>query len=229
MSLSIIVPMLNEQAQLPGLLRHLEPCRQRGCEVLLVDGGSHDGSQQTATRLLAATAGVRLLHSARGRARQMNTGAAAARHDILLFLHADTRLPEHAARHITQALARSKACWGRFDARIDGHSRWLGVIARMMNLRSRWSGIATGDQALFMHRSAYAAVGGYPEQPLMEDIEISRRLRRLSPPACIREPVTTSGRRWDRHGVGRTVLLMWYLRLAYACGVSAESLAARYR
>ncbi len=158
----------------------------------------------------------------------MNAGAAAARSDVLLFLHADTRLPPLADVQVLQALATG-ACWGRFDVRIEGRPRMLRVVSTLMNLRSRWSGIATGDQAIFVTRSALDRVGGFPVQPLMEDIEISRRLKRLSAPACLRARVHTSGRRWEQHGVWRTIVLMWRLRWRYWRGESPARLAEAYR
>jgi rSAM/selenodomain-associated transferase 2 len=164
----------------------------------------------------------------RGRASQMNAGAAVATSGVLLFLHADTQLPADAQALVEQAL-RSHA-WGRFDVAIDGRSRWLPLVAALMNLRSRASGIATGDQAIFMRRDAFDAVGGFADQPLMEDIELSRRLRaRFGAPACLRAKVLTSGRRWDERGAWRTIALMWRLRLLYRLGVPAERLAAQYR
>lgn len=224
MRLSVIVPMLNEAAVLPRLLPQLRALKRQGCEVLLVDGGSDDDSPG-----LIAQAGLRVLASPRGRARQMNHGAAHAAGDLLLFLHADTRLPESALSAITQTLRSSNAVWGRFDVLIEGTHPMLRVVAAMMNLRSRWTGIATGDQAMFVTRAAFDTVGGFPDQPLMEDIELSRRLRRLSRPACIGQPVLTSGRRWESRGVWRTILLMWRLRWAYWRGAAADELAQRYR
>lgn len=224
MKLSVIVPMFNEAAVLPDLLAHLLPLQRSGCEVLLVDGGSHDGSAA-----MARTAGFTVIDSAKGRARQMNAGARAAKGDVLLFLHADTRLPDGAARRVTQALADSRKVWGRFDVHITGQSPTLRLVARMMNWRSRCTGIATGDQAIFVRRTAFQACGGFPDQPLMEDIELSRRLKRRSAPICIAERASTSGRRWESRGVWRTILLMWRLRLAYWLGASAESIARAYR
>lgn len=219
---SIIVPMLNEAAVLPDLCEHLAPLARSGVEILFVDGGSQDGSEA-----IARAAGFCVLTSAAGRARQMNAGARAARGDVLLFLHADTRLPDGAVPAVEAAL--QSRVWGRFDVRIEGRSWMLRVVAALMNLRSRLTGIATGDQALFMTRSAYEAVGGFPDQPLMEDIEISRSLKRLGPPACLRLRVTTSGRRWETRGVWRTIVLMWWLRWRYWRGVPAEVLARAYR
>ena len=185
----------------------------------MVDGGSDDGTPQ-----LAAGLCDRLLDAPRGRALQMNAGARAARGDALLFLHADTRLPPEADRAVLESL-RSRA-WGRFDVRIEGRHPLLGVVGRLMNLRSRLTGIATGDQAIFVRRDAFA---GYPEIALMEDVALCKALKRRGPPACLRLRVTTSGRRWETRGVVRTILLMWRLRLAYALGADPARLAERYR
>lgn len=222
--LSIVMPVLNEAAGLGAALLALAPLTARGVQLIVSDGGSHD-----ATVALAEAAGAFVVAAPRGRALQMNAGAQQATAPVLVFLHADTELPKNADRLIDQALADGAAVWGRFDVRIAGRSRWFRLIAALMNRRSRWSGIATGDQAMFMTRAAFDAVGGFPAQPLMEDIEMSRRLRRRSPPACLRDTVLTSGRRWETRGVWRTVLLMWRLRLAYWRGVAPERLAELYR
>ena len=224
MALSIIVPMLNEAAALPGLLAQLARWRTRGCEVVVVDGGSTDGSAT-----MARAAGFTVVDAERGRARQMNAGAALARGEVLVFLHADTQLPTEADAAVRGALADERRDWGRFDVRITGRAPMLRVVAALMNLRSRLTGIATGDQAMFVRREAFDAVGGFPLQPLMEDIELSRRLLRRSRPACLRARVTTSGRRWEQRGVWRTIVLMWRLRWAYWRGVPAEVLAEAYR
>ena len=224
MRVSIIVPMLNEAPGLPGLLARLAELEDQGCEILIVDGGSDDGSVSLAER-----AGFRVLASPKGRARQMNLGAGQATGDVLLFLHADTLLPEGALTTLRQTMQKTAAVWGRFDVVIDGAHPMLRVIATLMNHRSRWTGIATGDQAIFVTRKAFDAVGGYPDQPLMEDIELSNRLRALARPACIPTPVRTSGRRWESRGVWRTILLMWRLRWAYWRGTPAEQLAQWYR
>ena len=264
MKLSIVVPVLNEAAVLPQLLEALHALAAQGCEVIVADGGSTDGtieivrssaddradsnaqdSTLDAGAGAGAGAGLTLVHAPRGRARQMNAGAADASGDVLLFLHADTVLPDGALQAIAQALGhidssadtaaskrkpgQQRACWGRFDVRITGRSPMLAVIARMMNWRSRLTGIATGDQAMFVRRAAFDAVGAFPDLPLMEDIALSSRLRALSHPACITLPVLTSGRRWETRGLWRTIWLMWRLRFAYWRGVPASVLADAYR
>jgi len=165
----------------------------------------------------------------RGRARQMNAGAAAADGEVLLFLHADTQLPADADVAVRAALADGRRAWGRFDVRIAGRAPMLRVVAGLMNLRSRLTGIATGDQAMFVRRQLFQRVGGFPDQPLMEDIELSRRLRALAPPCCLRQRVVTSGRRWETRGVWRTIFLMWRLRWRYWRGESPQALAEAYR
>ena len=222
--LSVVIPALNEAAGIQATLVALAPLVARGAQLLVADGGSTDN-----TVALAQAGGAQVVHVPRGRALQMNAGAQHASGDILLFLHADTRLPPDADRLIVQALASGAQVWGRFDVRIEGRPRMLRVIAACMNRRSRWTGIATGDQALFMTRAEFDAVGGFPAQPLMEDIAMSERLLRRSRPACLRERVVTSGRRWETRGVWRTVLLMWRLRLAYWRGAAPEHLAELYR
>lgn len=221
--ISIVMPVLDEAAGLPAQLQALQPLRLAGHELLVVDGGSQDSSVG-----MAQPWADQVLHSERGRALQMNKGAAAASGDWLLFLHADTRLPGQAAALLQQAWAQG-AAWGRFDVRISGRHPMLRVVAAAMNLRSRLSGIATGDQALFVRRSLFEQLGGYAELPLMEDIELSHRLRRVQRPACLRERVETSGRRWETRGVWRTIWLMWRLRWRYWRGESAQSLAQAYR
>ena len=222
--LSIVVPALDEAEGIAATLQALAPLRARGAEVIVVDGGSRDD-----TVALARPLADRVIEGPRGRARQMNAGAAHASSERLLFLHADTRLPDAADALIARALAAHPLAWGRFDVRIDGRAPMLRVVAALMNRRSRWTGIATGDQAMFMTRAAFEAAGGFPDQPLMEDIELSSRLKRLRAPACLRERVLTSGRRWEQRGVWRTIVLMWRLRLLYALGVRADRLAAWYR
>ncbi len=224
--LAVVMPVLNEAAGLGAALQALAPLMGRGVQVVLADGGSSDATLAIAGE--APLSALTVICAPRGRALQMNAGARQAAGELLLFLHADTVLPPDADTLVQRALASGTHVWGRFDVRIDGRSRWLPVIAALMNLRSRASGVATGDQALFMTRQAFDAAGGFPAQALMEDIEMSRRLRQLSAPACLRAQVVTSGRRWDTHGVWRTVLLMWRLRFAYWRGASPERLAQRY-
>ena len=223
MKLSVVVPVLNEAAGLPGLCEHLMPLVRQGVEVILVDGASEDGSAD-----LIECMGFSLVRAPRGRALQMNAGAAAASGDVLLFLHADTRLPPAALQRLESRVTQVHD-WGRFDVCIEGRSAMLKLVAWMMNTRSRLTGIATGDQALFMTRAAFDAVGGFPPQPLMEDIEMSRRLRALARPICLADQVRTSGRRWEQRGVWRTIFLMWRLRWAYWRGVPASQLAKAYR
>ena len=221
--LSIVVPCLNEAAGIADALTALAPLRRRGSEVIVVDGGSRDG---TAERARAHADAV--ISAPRGRASQMNAGAARARGEILLFLHADTLLPEAADALVVDGLKRARRGWGRFDVAIEGRHPLLKVVACLMNLRSRLTGIATGDHAIFVTRSLFTAAGGYPEIALMEDIALSKRLKRFGPPLCLKHRLTTSGRRWERHGVLRTILLMWRLRLAYWLGADPGKLAPRY-
>jgi rSAM/selenodomain-associated transferase 2 len=222
MKLSVIVPALDEASALPATLAAAAPLRRRGHEVIVVDGGSSD-----ATREAARAGADRVLEAERGRSRQMNAGAAAAAGDVLLFLHADTLLPPDADACIRRALESGRA-WGRFDVRIGGASIALAVVAASMNIRSRLTGIATGDQAMFARREAFEAAGGFPDIALMEDLALSRALKRLSPPACLRERVTTSGRRWSERGVTRTIALMWWLRLQFFLGADPARLARSY-
>ena len=221
--LSIVMPVLDEGEAIAGALDALAELRALGVEVVVVDGGSQDATVQRA-RLRAD----HVLASPPGRALQMNAGAAKASGDVLLFLHADTRLPPEAERLVLDGLARSTRHWGRFDVTIAGRHPMLPVIAFMMNLRSRITGIATGDQAIFVKRDAFREAGGFPAIPLMEDIALSKKLKRAGRPLCLRERTVTSGRRWETHGVFRTILLMWRLRLAYFFGADPATLARRY-
>ncbi|HET7232592.1 MAG TPA: TIGR04283 family arsenosugar biosynthesis glycosyltransferase [Longimicrobium sp.] len=222
--LSIIIPVLNEAPGIAETLGALQPLRARGCEVIVADGGSTDGSAEIA-RALAD----RVVSSPRGRACQQNAGAGEAHGDVLLFLHADTRLPEDADRLVTDGLRASGRGWGRFDVRLTGRHPMLRVIERMIGVRSRLSGIATGDQAIFVRRDWFARAGGFPHLPLMEDVALSKALKRLGPPLCLHETVVTSSRRWEERGVWRTMALMWRLRLEFWLGADAEKLAERYR
>jgi rSAM/selenodomain-associated transferase 2 len=211
--LSVVVPALNEAAGIRAALEALAPLRARGHEVIVVDGGSTDGTAQ-----LAAGLCDQLLVTAPGRALQMNAGARAASGDMLVFLHADTRLPADFA-------IPDSSRWGRFDVRIEGRHPLLKLVAWSMNLRSRLTGIATGDQAMFVRRELFP---GFPEIALMEDVALSRLLKRRGAPTCLHEKVVTSGRRWESRGVLRTILLMWSLRLRYFLGTSPDKLARRY-
>jgi len=221
-SLSIIVPVLDEAAGIAAALEALTPFRQRGVEVIVVDGGSRDRTMELARPLADRT-----IAAPRGRSPQMNLGAAAASGDILLFLHADTRLPENADRLVLDGLARSGRIWGRFDVCIEG-GRLFGLISFAMNWRSRLTGIATGDQAMFVTRAAFAAAGGFAAIALMEDVALSAKLKRSGKPLCLRARVTTSPRRWRKHGPLRTVLLMWRLRLEFFLGADPAKLAQAY-
>jgi rSAM/selenodomain-associated transferase 2 len=220
--ISIVVPVLDEATGIAAALSALQPLRAAGAEVIVVDGGSRDDTVALATPLAD-----RVAAAPQGRASQMNAGAAIARGDTLLFLHADTRLPGDALALVAGALHRGTE-WGRFDVRIEGRSPWLPLVAALMNRRSRLTGIATGDQAMFATRAAFAEAGGFPDMPLMEDIELSKRLLKRGRPACIGVQVTTSGRRWERHGVWRTILHMWWLRLRYFFGADPRRLAREY-
>jgi len=221
--LSIVLPVVNEAEAIGAALRRLAGYRSRGTEVIVADGGSNDDTADRARPLAD-----RVITAPRGRARQMNAGAAAAAGDVLVFLHCDCILPDNADRHVLDGLAQSHAAWGRFDVRIDGRHPLLRIVAAMMNMRSRVTGIATGDQAMFMRRDAFEKAGHFPDIPLMEDIALSKALKRISPPLCLRARVTASGRRWEENGVMRTIVLMWRLRLAYFLGSSPAALAKRY-
>jgi rSAM/selenodomain-associated transferase 2 len=221
MRLSVVMPALNEADGIEQALTSLAPLRARGVEIVVADGGSSD-----ATVALACPLADLVIAAPRGRGAQMNAGAAASDGDVLLFLHADTRLPHDADALIGDGLLRSGCTWGRFDVRIAGVHPLLPIIAAMMNLRSRMTGIATGDQAIFISRAAFGA--GFPEIALMEDIAMAKRLKRMGRPLCISSPVVTSGRRWEEHGVMKTIVLMWCLRLAYFLGANPARLARSY-
>jgi len=221
--LSIVIPVLNEAPSIGASLACLQPLREQGAEVIVVDGGSDDDSV-----LQAQPCADVVMDAPRGRARQMNVGAASAHGAILLFLHADTQLPPGADGLIRKAI-EAGGVWGRFDVRIVGQHPMLRVVAILMNWRSCLTGLATGDQAMFVRRDVFERVGGFPDQLLMEDIELSQRLRRLARPVCITRQVATSGRRWETLGVWRTIFLMWRLRWRYWRGESAEHLAEAYR
>lgn len=221
--ISFIIPVLNESSVIHGTLQHLQKIRSAGHEVIAVDGGSDDD-----TAILAAPLVDQLIHSPRGRANQMNAGAVAASGDILCFLHADTLLPVGAENDIVNGMTKLGKTWGRFDVRLSGKSLGLRLIAFMMNLRSRITGIATGDQAIFVSKESFVDVGGFPQIPLMEDIALCQKLRAISTPLCLRQQVITSSRRWEHNGIIKTVLLMWWLRLAYSLGADPGNLATTY-
>ncbi|MCP5425952.1 MAG: TIGR04283 family arsenosugar biosynthesis glycosyltransferase [Gammaproteobacteria bacterium] len=222
-AVSIIVPVLNEASVLVNFLENLQNLRCRECEVLVVDGGSHDASREIAMPLAD-----RVLTSAKGRAEQMNTGAREAGGDILWFLHSDSVPPPNVDRLIIDSFRQSDRAWGRFDVRLSGTHPLLRLIGMMMNIRSRLTGIATGDQGIFVRRAAFEQVGGYANIPLMEDIALSRSLKRISRPICLRTRLIASSRRWEKEGIHKTILIMWSLRLAYFLGVDPKRLARVY-
>lgn len=204
-------------------LAALAPLRQRGHEIIVADGGSADGTADLVEELAD-----RVVLAPPGRAAQMNAGAALARGAVLLFLHADTRLPVEADGLALRGLAASGRVWGRFDVSIEGAHPVFTVIAGCMNRRSRWTGICTGDQAMFVRREVFADIGGFPDIALMEDIAIAKRLKSIGPPLCLRDRAVTSGRRWERQGILRTILKMWRLRLAFFFGADPVRLARDY-
>lgn len=221
--LSVIIPALNEAATIRSMLTALQPFRSIGHEIILVDGGSNDGTRKIAERWVD-----HLLQMPPSRARQMNAGAYYASGDTLVFLHADTYLPPAADYCIFNALEQHKKSWGRFNVQFTSDAWLLKTVAIAMNIRSCLSGIATGDQAIFIKRDLFEAIGGFPDIPLMEDIAISKQLGRYSRPACLKQKLTTSSRRWENHGIINTILQMWRLRLAYFFGANPNDLVKRY-
>ena len=221
--LSVIIPALDEADHITAALQSLASARRRGAEIIVVDGGSSDATVAAAEALADI-----VLRAPRGRAVQLNAGARSARGDVLLFMHADCLAPESVDLILVNALNGRSSAWGRFDVRIQSPRRMLAVVAAMMNARSRWSGIATGDQGIFVTRTLFDHAGGFPLLPLMEDIAMSRDLKRVTKPLCLNEKILTSGRRWERRGVLRTILLMWRMRLAYYLGADPAKLASRY-
>ncbi|MFI8479446.1 TIGR04283 family arsenosugar biosynthesis glycosyltransferase [Pseudomonas sp. NPDC078700] len=221
--LSVIIPARNEAQALPLLLQDLSALRMAGAEIILVDGASED-----ATREVGAASVDQLLSSKPGRALQMNTGAAAAHGEYLWFVHADTRIDAQSIQRLLDTLLE-QPLWGRFDVRLSGQGMMLRLISAMINLRSRVTAIATGDQGIFVARKIFESQGGYASIALMEDVELCSRLKLLARPWCLRPALQTSSRRWEQNGVLRTVVLMWRLRLAYYLGASPESLAREYR
>ena len=232
-TVSIIVPILNEANNLPHLFTHIAGLNPSLQQIILVDGGSNDDSFEWAQKFIAdlnnsnqSAINWQVVKSQAGRARQMNKGASLATSDILLFLHADTELPTHAVADIQTAMQKSE--WGSFNVKLNSRQPMLWVVSHMINLRSRLTSIATGDQAIFITRKLFEQVGGYPQQALMEDVELCKQLKAKSKPACLKSKVITSARRWEQHGTCRTILLMWQLRFDYWRGVSADNIKARY-
>lgn len=217
------MPILNEAAILKTSLKSLQPLRHRDCELLVIDAGSRDGSSEIAEPLVD-----RVIKSRKGRAVQMNTGARIAQGDILWFLHSDCMPPSDADRLIRSALTDLNSVWGRFDVALSGCQPLLRRVETFMNWRSRLTGIATGDQGIFVRRHIFERLGGYPDMPLMEDIALSRSLKRIGRPVCLRQRLLSSSRRWEKHGVVKTILLMWCLRLAYFLGADPARLARIY-
>lgn len=223
-TLSIIVPVLNEGALIDQCLESLQALRAHGHELIVIDGGSRDNTVEK----IAGRADV-VLHTSTGRSTQMNRGAAVARGNVLWFLHVDSRVPAGADKLITNGLESSGRQWGRFDVQLSGNTVLLRCVAFFMNLRSRLTGVTTGDQGIFVTRDAFTRIGGFPPVELMEDIRISCMLKQISAPLCLRKNIVASSRRWERDGLLRTVLLMWMLRLGHALGVSPSCLARIYQ
>lgn len=221
MKFSIVIPTLNEERSIQSCLLALQPLRNQ-CEIIIVDGDSIDN-----TRNLAAPLADKVITSAKGRAKQMNTGVKHAMGDVFIFLHADTGLPENALQLIQQNISITRQ-WGRFDIQLSGRPFMLKVIAQMMNWRSRLTGIATGDQVIFVTRVAFKQAGQYPDIKLMEDITLCNALKKISPPICLKDKVISSGRRWEYNGIYKTILLMWSIRLRYYFGEDPQTLAFLY-
>ena len=222
MFISIIIPVLNEEKSVKALLQQLQIYRQQGHEVIVVDGGSDDE-----TVSISKPIADKVITSDSGRARQMNKGVAESTNEVLWFLHADTSIPENVIETIKKSL--NKYDWGRFNIELSGPQFIFRIIEKMINIRSCLSGVATGDQGIFVNRKIFDSVGGYSEFPLMEDVALSKKLKTISQPACIKETLTTSSRRWEKSGIIKTILLMWYLRFLYWIGVTPDKLAKLYR
>ncbi|MDH5473284.1 MAG: TIGR04283 family arsenosugar biosynthesis glycosyltransferase [Gammaproteobacteria bacterium] len=224
MKISIIIPCFNEEKSILDTLMPLQSMREHGHEVIISDGGSTDNTCQLALPYVDV-----LVSSPKGRAQQMNTGALQANGDVFWFLHADTVAPENADQYINHVIKYNHHIWGRFNVHLSGNRFQFRIIELLMNLRSCLTGIATGDQGIFVLRTYFKELNGYKTIPLMEDIEISMRLKRIRKPACIKHKIITSSRRWEKHGIARTIFLMWKLRLAFYFGVSVEKLASQYQ
>lgn len=221
MKISVVIPAFNESDNIIPTLKCLQTLRSKGHEVILADGHSTDN-----TIVLAEPLVDKIIHSAKGRAVQMNNAASHAQGEILWFIHADTIVPDNAHQLILNKIDNNH--WGRFDVRLSGQHFLFRIIEHLMNFRSRVSGIATGDQGIFIRKHIFQKLNGYADIPLMEDIEMSKRLKQISRPACISEKLITSSRRWEKHGIIKTILLMWRLRLAYFLGVSPSKLVTKY-
>lgn len=228
MGIAVIIPVLNEQKALPDLLLALLPLGFE--EIIVVDGGSRDGTMDVARKMLESTSDsrYRIISSSCGRGSQMNAGAALANSDILVFLHADTQLPDNARQMVADSMDDPQCVGGRFDVRFPQDTGYAWMVSRLMNLRSRWSGISTGDQTIFVRRSVFEKLGGFANIPLMEDIEFSRRLKRVGTIASLRAKVITSFRRWEQHGPLRTIVRMWTLRAWYWLGWDPRRLQRYY-
>lgn len=231
-NVTIIIPILNEADNLPYLFANIYNLNSAPQQVILVDGGSNDDSLRMAKDMVKQLTpnnhktDWQVIESKAGRARQMNAGAALATSDILLFLHADTKLPTQAIYEVMTAIKNSE--WGRFDVKLNSRQPMLWLVSQMMNWRSRFTSIATGDQAIFIKRTLFEQVGGYPKQGLMEDVELCKQLKAIAKPACLKTKVITSARRWQQHGTWRTIILMWQLRFDYWRGISADNIRQRY-
>ncbi|MCW8854049.1 MAG: TIGR04283 family arsenosugar biosynthesis glycosyltransferase [Gammaproteobacteria bacterium] len=224
MKISIIIPCLNEEESILQTLMPLQTMREHGHEVIISDGGSTDKTCELALPYVDT-----LITSPKGRAQQMNTGALQANGDVFWFLHADTIAPENADQYINQVIKYNHSIWGRFNVHLSGQKFQFRIIEFLMNLRSCLTGIATGDQGIFVLRSYFKELNGYKNISLMEDVEISKRLKKIKKPACIKHKITTSSRRWEKHGILRTIFLMWKLRTAYYLGASEDKLASQYK
>ena len=222
MFISIIIPVLNEEQSVKALLQQLQIYRQQGHEVIVVDGGSHDETVSISKPLAD-----KVIMSESGRARQMNKGVAESTNEVLWFLHADTSIPENVIETIQESLNEYE--WGRFNIKLSGLHFLFRVVEKMINIRSCLSGIATGDQGIFVKRKTFESIGGYSEIPLMEDVTLSKKLKTTHQPACIKETLTTSSRRWEKNGIIKTILLMWYLRFLYWIGVTPDKLTKLYQ
>ena len=223
MRCTIIIPVLNEAEGIATFLAHLQKFRHAGHEIIVVDGGSVDDTLE-----LARSSVDQLVETSAGRAQQMNAGAEVAKGEVLVFLHADTFLPDTATQDIEQALTTTSKVWGRFTVRLSGQQTLFRFIEWMMNRRSCITGVATGDQAIFIKREVFALLAGFDDMPLMEDVAMSKKLKSYSRPVCLRTRVYTSSRRWEQHGIVRTIFLMWSLRLRFWMGTSPDVLVRRY-